>query len=327
MTGSADAPALPADPSIEAQPIRRAAVIGTGIIGASWATCFLAHGLDVTAFDPRDGAETSLRETIAAQWPAMQAIGLAPDASPERLKFVASPEEAAAEAHFVQENTPERLETKREMFRRLDAVAPGTAILASSSSTLMASEFQDACGRHPERVVLGHPFNPPHLIPLVEVGGGKATSAQAIERALRFYRAIGKHPIHLRKEVRGHIANRLQAALWQEAFHLVASGVASVADVDAAISEGPGLRWALFGPFLNLHLAGGPPGIGELFDKPLWQATEAIWRDLGRVSVDAELASRVAKELDTREMGNVLRQRDAALLMLLRLRAEMTAPA
>jgi carnitine 3-dehydrogenase len=325
MTGSADAPALPADPAMDAQPIRRVAVIGTGVIGASWATCFLAGGLDVVACDPRPGAETSLREMIAAQWPAMREIGLAPDASPERLRFAASPEEAADEADFIQENAPEQLDTKRELFRRLDAAAPGTAILASSSSTLTVSEFQDACARHPERVVLGHPFNPPHLIPLVEVGGGQATAPQAVERALHFYRALGKRPIRLRKEVRGHVANRLQAALWQEAFHLVATGVASVADVDAAITEGPGLRWALLGPFLNLHLAGGPGGISELFDKPLWQATEAIWRDLGEVSVDAELAGRVAAELDRRDMASVRRHRDAGLAMLLRMRAGMTA--
>jgi carnitine 3-dehydrogenase len=325
MTGSADVAALPADPAMQAQPIRRVAVIGAGVIGASWATCFLARGLDVMAFDPRPGAEGSLRETVAAQWPAMQAIGLAPDASPERLRFAASPEEAAAEAQFVQENAPEQLDTKRAMFRRLDAAAPSTAILASSSSTLTVSEFQEACGRHPERVVLGHPFNPPHLIPLVEVGGGKATAPQAVERALQFYRAMGKHPIRLRKEVRGHVANRLQAALWQEAFHLVREGVASVADVDAAITEGPGLRWALLGPFLNLHLSGGPGGIGALFEKPLWQATEAIWRDLGKVSVDAGLGSRVAEELEGRDMASVVRQRDEALAMLLRMKAEMTA--
>jgi carnitine 3-dehydrogenase len=325
MTGSADVSALPADPLMEAQPIRRVAVIGAGLIGASWATCFLAGGLDVVAFDPRPGAEGSLRETVAAQWPAMQAIGLAPDASPERLRFAASPEEAAAEAQFIQENAPEQLDTKRELFRRLDDAAPGTAILASSASTLTVSEFQDACARHPERVVLGHPFNPPHLIPLVEVGGGKATSAEAVERALHFYRTLGKRPIHLRKEVRGHVANRLQAALWQEAFHLVREGVASVADVDAAITEGPGLRWALLGPFLGLHLSGGPGGIGALFDKPLWQATEAIWRDLGEMSVDTELARRVAEELEERDMESVRRQRDAALAMLLAMRAGMTA--
>src|SRR3954469_11737030 len=193
--------------------IQRVAVVGTGVIGACLATFFLARGLDVTATDPAPGAEAALRDTIRAQWPAMERLGVAPGASPDRLRFAASPEAAVAQAQFVQENGPERVELKQDLFRRLDAAAPEQTILATSSSTITVSEFQDACARHPERVVLGHPFNPPHLIPLVEVAGGRATSADAVERALGFYRAIGKHPIHLRKEVRGHVANRLQAAL------------------------------------------------------------------------------------------------------------------
>ncbi|MBL6079766.1 3-hydroxyacyl-CoA dehydrogenase [Belnapia sp. T18] len=305
--------------------IRRAAVIGTGVIGASWATCFLARSLDVTASDPAPGAEAALRATIARQWPAMEAMGLAPGASPERLRFYATPEAAVEAADFVQENGPERLALKRELFTALDAAAPPDAILATSSSTITVSEFQDACTHHPERVVLGHPFNPPHLIPLVEVTGGAATSAGAVERALGFYRAVGKHPIHLRREVRGHVANRLQAALWQEAFHLVQAGVASVADIDAAIAHGPGLRWALLGPFLNLHLSGGPGGIDALFERPLWQATEEVWRDLGQVSVDpalgAKVAEGVAAALAGRDQAEMLRQRDALLLELLQRKA------
>ncbi len=302
------------------------AVVGTGVIGASWASLFLAWGLDVVATDPAPGAEAALRDTVTAQWPAMEKMGLAQSASRERLRFAASAEAAASAAQLVQENGPERLDLKRDLFRRLDEAAPPEAILATSSSTIMVSEFQDCCARHPERVVLGHPFNPPHLIPLVEVAGGQATSPETVDRAMAFYRAIGKHPIHLRREVRGHVANRLQAALWQEAFHLVAAGVASVADIDAAIAHGPGLRWALLGPFLNLHLSGGEGGISALFEKPLWQATESTWRDLGRVSVDAALGRRVAdgiaEELAARGPDAVVRQRDGALLSLLRLKAE-----
>jgi carnitine 3-dehydrogenase len=325
MTGSADASALPADPAIEASLIRRAAVVGTGVIGASWATCFLARGLDVVAFDPHPGAEAALRKTLAAQWPAMQVLGLAADASPERLRFAASPEDAAADAQYVQENVPEHLETKRALLGRIDAAAPASAILATSSSTLTVSELQDACTHHPQRLVLGHPFNPPHLIPLVEVGGGKATSAESVEAALRFYRALGKYPIRLRREIRGHVANRLQAALWREAFYLAAEGVASVADIDAAIAEGPGLRWALHGPFIGLHLSGGEGGIGALFEKPLWQATEAMWRDLGEVAVDRDLAARIAGDLAVRDAVGVEREREAALPALLRLKTGMIA--
>jgi 3-hydroxyacyl-CoA dehydrogenase len=311
--------------TINTPSMQRVAVVATGVIGASWATCFLAHGLEVTATDPAPGAEAALRALVASQWPAMQAAGVAPGAAPERLRFTDSLEAAVADAQFVQENGPERLDLKRELFRRIDAAAQPQAILASSSSTLMASAFQDACARHPERVVLGHPFNPPHLIPLVEVAGGTRTSAEAIDRAMTFYRQVGKHPIHLKKEVPGHVANRLQAALWQEALHLVQCGVASVADVDAAIAHGPGLRWALLGPFLNLHLSGGEGGIGALFGKPLWQAVEALWPDLGRVTVDPGLAAAVAAgvrdELSSIDPAELARERDALLQALLRHKA------
>ena len=309
-------------------PITRVAIIGAGVIGASWATAFLARGMDVVASDPAPGAEEALRKTVDAQWPAMQQIGLSPAASTERLRFVASPEDAVVDAGFVQENGPEQLDIKRDLFRRLDEAAPADALLATSTSTIMISEFQDACTRHPERVVLGHPFNPPHLIPLVEVGGGKLTALDAIERALNFYRTIGKHPIHLRREITGHVANRLQAALWQEAFNLVKAGVASVADVDAAIAHGPGLRWALLGPFMNLHLSGGVGGVGALFGKPLWQATEGIWRDLGSMTVDADLGARVVTgitdELGEGDLTEVIRQRDEVLVKLLKLKSEQS---
>ncbi|MCQ4160031.1 3-hydroxyacyl-CoA dehydrogenase NAD-binding domain-containing protein [Roseomonas sp. GC11] len=313
---------MTASPTPLAGPV---AVIGTGLIGAAWATLFLARGLDVVAYDPAPDAETQLRATLATQWPAMQSLGLAPGASVERLRFAASPEDAVAHATFVQESGPEDGPLKRALFQRLDAAAPPAAILASSSSTLGPSHYQDACARHPERVLLGHPFNPAHLIPLVEVLGGPATAPGAITRAMDFYRALGKHPILLHKEINGHVANRLQAALWQEAFHLAAEGVASIADIDAAIAQGPGLRWALLGPFLNLHFAGGPGGIAALFEKPLWRATEGMWADLGRAHVDTRLAQvareGVAEALAGREAEAVREARDEALLALLRLKA------
>lgn len=307
---------------------RPVAVVGTGVIGASWAALFLARGLDVHAWDPAPGAADALRRAVAAHWPVMEAMGPAPGASPDRLRVRDTVEDSVAEAGFVQENGPERLDLKRELFARLDRAAPPDAVLASSSSTLTVSEFQDACAR-PERVVLGHPFNPPHLIPLVEVVGGARTAPDAVERAMAFYAGLGKHPIRLKREVRGHVANRLQAALWQEAFHLVREGVAEVADIDAAIAHGPGLRWALLGPFLNLHLSGGEGGIGALFDKPLWQATEGMWRELGTVHVDDALGRRVvdgvAAELAGRDRDRVIRQRDEILLALLRVKAGQDA--
>jgi carnitine 3-dehydrogenase len=306
--------------------ITRVAVIGTGVIGASWATYFLAHGLEVTATDPSSNAEARLRETVTAQLGIMEQSGRGSNASLGRLRFDSSLEEAVEAAELVQENGPETLAFKRDIFQAMDASAPDDAILATSSSTITVSEFQDACAKNPGRVVLAHPFNPPHLIPLVEVAGGKSTSPETVETAIEFYKGIGKHPIHLKREVRGHVANRLQAALWREAFSLAAKGVATVADIDAAIAHGPGLRWALPGPFLNLHLSGGAGGIGALFGKPLWKATEGLWSDLETVSVDAELGNYVvqgiAEELRGRDEAAMVRDRDQALLAFLAHKAQ-----
>src|ERR1700681_4863302 len=221
------------------KPIRRIAIIGTGVIGASWSALFLAKGLQVVATDPAPNAEAALRKFVETAWPALKRLGLSPGASQSNLTFTADLPRALAGADLVQENGPERIEFKQKLYAQLDELLPPDVIIASSSSGLTMSEIQSGCRSHPERCVIGHPFNPPHLIPLVEVVGGEKTSAKAITTAMEFYRALGKHPIHIKKEVRGHVANRLQAALWREAIHLVAEGVVSVADADAAICWGP----------------------------------------------------------------------------------------
>ena len=308
--------------------VTRAAVIGTGVIGASWAALFLGRGLDVTAFDPAPGAEALLNERVAGLWPVVTALGLAEGADPGRLRFCATAEDAVASAGFVQENGPERLEMKQALFAALAEAAPPDTVLATSSSTLMISDVQAHC-RRPGRVVLGHPFNPPHLVPLVEVGGGRGTDPDAVDRAMAFYAAMGKHPIRLQREIKGHIANRLQAALWQEAFHLVQQGVASVADIDAAIAHGPGLRWALLGPFLNLHLSGGEGGMAHLLAH-LGPPTEAMWRDLGTVHLDAALNAEICAGVDMALAGQdlpaIVAARDAVLVELLRRKREMALP-
>ncbi|MDL9999287.1 3-hydroxyacyl-CoA dehydrogenase NAD-binding domain-containing protein [Variovorax sp. J22P240] len=305
--------------SAAADPVKRVAVVATGVIGASWAAYFLARGLDVDATDPSPGAEARLRAAVAQHWPTMERFGLAEGASVERLHFHDRLEDAVAAADFVQENGPERIDIKIELFRRMDAAAAPRTLLASSSSGLAITGVQSAC-RHPEGVVLGHPFNPPHLIPLVEVVGGEHTSADTIERTMAFYSAIGKRPIHVKREVKGHIANRLQAALWREAFHLVDQGVASVADIDTAIAHGPGLRWALMGPFMNLHLSGGAGGIAHVLDH-LGGPIEDWWRDLGAPTMTAELKQRVvegvAAELGARRIGELESTRDTLLLNLI----------
>jgi carnitine 3-dehydrogenase len=303
--------------------VQRVAVVGTGVIGASWTAYFLAQGLDVNATDPSPGAEERLRQAVAQHWPTLERFGLAAGASVDRLRFHDSLEDAVSVADFVQENGPERMDFKIELFRRMDAAAPPDAILASSSSGLAISGVQSGCA-HPQRVVLGHPFNPPHLIPLVEVIGGELTSAETIERTLAFYAAIGKRPIHVKREVKGHIANRLQAALWREAFHLVEQGVASVADIDTAIAHGPGLRWAVMGPFMNLHLSGGAGGIAHVLAH-LGGPIEDWWRDLGAPSMTpalkAQVSEGVAQELGARRTAELEAARDTLLLNLIRAKA------
>jgi carnitine 3-dehydrogenase len=300
--------------------VRRVAVVSTGVIGASWAAHFLAHGLDVVATDPAPGAEERLRAEVATHWPMLERGGLADGASPQRLSFTADPAEAVADADFVQENGPEREDVKHALFAVLDAAARPEVVLASSSSGLLPSTIARGALDHPERVLVGHPFNPPHLIPLVEVVPGEKTAEESVETAMAFYAAVGKRPIRVRREVPGHIANRLQAALWQEAYSLVERGVATVADIDTAISQGPGLRWAVLGPFLNQHLSGGPGGIAHILEH-LGPPTEKWWRDLRSVTLTPELVATlvagVDDELDGVDSAELVARRDAVLNALL----------
>ncbi|WP_338051470.1 3-hydroxyacyl-CoA dehydrogenase NAD-binding domain-containing protein [Pseudonocardia acidicola] len=306
--------------------IRRVAVIGTGVIGASWAAHFLAHGLDVVASDPAPGAEARLRADVAAIWPTLAPID---GASPDRLTFTADAAEAVADADFVQENGPEREEVKDALFAVLDTAARPEVVLASSSSGLLPSVIARGCPEHPERVVIGHPFNPPHLIPLVEVVPGEKTAEKTVETAMAFYAGVGKRPIRLRQELPGHVANRLQAALWQEAYSLVERGVATVADIDTAITHGPGLRWAVLGPFLTQHLSGGPGGIAHVLEH-LGPPTEAWWRDLGQVTLTRELVETLVAGVDEELAGidraELVAHRDAVLTALLAAKARTELP-
>jgi carnitine 3-dehydrogenase len=304
--------------------VSRVAIVGAGVIGASWTAHYLAQGFDVVATDPATGAEKHLIEHVGQFWPALKRIGLAKGASIDRLSFDPELASAVQGAGFVQENGPERVDIKREMLATIDGVVGADVIIATSSSGILISDVQDAA-RHPERIVLGHPFNPPHLIPLVEVVGGKLTSLDAIKRTLAFYTAIGKKPIHIRREMKGHVANRLQAALWRECFYLVDQGVASVSDIDVAISHGPGLRWALLGPFMNLHLSGGDGGIGHVIDH-LGPPIESWWNDLGNISfspkVRGEAVAGIAEELEKFSLAQLNEQRDDVLLSLMALKAK-----
>jgi len=305
------------------KPIRRVAIIGTGVIGASWTALFLAKGLDVVATDVAPDAETSLRNFVKAAWPALERLGLAPGASQSRVTFTADMPTAVRGADLVQENGPERIDFKKKLYRQLDELLPPDVIIASSSSGLTMSEIQSDCPSHPERCVIGHPFNPPHLVPLVEIVGGAKTSEATIQRAIEFYEGLGKQAVRLRKEVPGHVANRLQAALAREVYYLVAEDVVSVADVDKALSWGPGLRWGIMGQVLLNHLGGGQGGIEHFFaqfTKPM----TAWWKTLGSPELTPEVQRKLIDglhaEVGSRSISELEAQRDDILMGLLELR-------
>ncbi|MGV7212570.1 3-hydroxyacyl-CoA dehydrogenase NAD-binding domain-containing protein [Bradyrhizobium sp. UFLA05-112] len=309
------------------KPIRRIAIVGTGVIGASWAALYLAQGLEVVATDPAPGAETRLREFVASAWPALTRLGLAPGASQSNLTFTADLAKAMANADFVQENGPERVDFKQKLYGQLDELLPPHVIIASSSSGIPMSQIQPGAHAHPERCVIGHPFNPPHLIPLVEIVGGAKTSAETIERADEFYTSIGRKTVRVKKEMAGHIANRLQAALAREVWYLVAEDVVSAADVDTALSWGPGLRWGVMGNMLLNHLAGGAGGIEHAL-KGLGGPMAAWWKTLGTPEMTPEfqqkLIDSVHAEVGSRSIEELEAERDELLIGLVEMRNKRT---
>jgi 3-hydroxyacyl-CoA dehydrogenase len=306
------------------KPIRRIAIVGTGLIGSSWAALYLARGFDVIATNPRPNAESKLRENVDLAWDDLAVIGLSPGATRDRLSFTSNMREALSEADFVQENAPERPDFKIKLFAEMDNVAPPDSIIASSSSWITMSVIQSGCKR-PERCVIGHPFNPPHMIPLVEVVGGNKTSPEATQHMMAFYASIGKKPIYLRKEFPGHAANRLQAALYREVVYLIEQGVLSVQDTDAVVSWGPGLRWGLMGPNLLWHIGGGEAGIHH-FMQTLMDPMFALMKDLGNPQMTTELKQTiiegVMEEAGNRSVGKLAQEENEMLLGLLSLRTK-----
>jgi len=310
--------------------IRQIAVIGTGVIGASWTALFLAKGLDVVATDVAPNAEAALRRFVDAAWPALERLGLAPGASPLRLVFTADLAEAVKDADLVQENGPERLDFKQKLYGQLDQLLPPDVIIASSSSGLPMSQIQLGAAAHPERCVIGHPFNPPHLMPLVEIVGGAKTSEETIRRAEAFYTSIGKKTVRINKELPGHVANRLQGALAREVYYLVAEGVLSAADVDTALSYGPGLRWGIMGNMMLNHLGGGQGGIDHFFEQFAGPMTVS-WKSLGAPvltkEVQQKLIDSVHAEIGSRTVAELEAERDELLLGLLELRTNAAGAA
>jgi carnitine 3-dehydrogenase len=298
------------------------ACIGAGVIGGGWAAYFLARGFDVVAWDPAPDAEARLRRTVDAAWPALTELGLDDGADRSRLRVADTVAEACAGAVFVQESAPEDLDLKRRLLADLVEATADDVVVASSTSGFPMSDMATGA-RDPSRLVVGHPFNPPYLIPLVEVVGGEATAPAVVERATAFYRAIGKSVIEMDREVPGFVANRLQEALWREALHMVASGDATVEQIDASITEGPGLRWPVHGPCLTFHLAGGEGGMAHMLDH-FGPSLLAPWTRLAAPELTPELRDRVVtgcvEEAGERSIADLVRERDRALVDLLRMK-------
>ncbi|MFE2224826.1 3-hydroxyacyl-CoA dehydrogenase NAD-binding domain-containing protein [Streptomyces kronopolitis] len=313
MTETTPAPCAPED-------VRRVACIGAGVIGGGWAAHFLARGYDVTAWDPAPDAEEKLRRLVAAAWPALEQMGTAEGAAPERLTVAGSLAEAVADADFVQESAPEKLELKRSLLAELTAATRPGVVIASSTSGYPMTDMQTSAG-DPGRLVVGHPFNPPYLIPLVEVVGGERTDRAAVDWASRFYKAAGKSVLTMDRELPGFIANRLQEALWREALHMVASGEATVEDIDASITEGPGLRWAFMGPCLTFALAGGEGGMAHMLDH-FGPSLKSPWTRLEAPELDRALRDAMVEGCDRaagdRSYADLVAARDQGVIDVLR---------
>ena len=294
---------------------QKTAVLGAGVIGASWAALFLASGRDVEVYDPSPNAENMVRDYVENAWPTLIELGLAVEGRRGELSFHATATEAVAGAEFVQESVPERIAIKHALYAEIEPVLLPGAIIASSASGLTLSEMQ-AGWKNPRNFVLGHPFNPPHLIPLVEVMGNDRTAEEAVIGAEEFYTLVGKVTIRVNREVPGHVANRLQAALWREAIHLVKTGVASVEDVDKAVWAGPGLRWAAMGPTMLFHLGAGEGGLAAFCER-YTDSFNRWWDDLGTLHLDPTLSSDlmagVQQESRSKSPAELSKQRDALI--------------
>lgn len=296
----------------------KTACLGGGVIGASWAALFLASGRSVAMFDPAPNAEKTVRDYIEMAWPTLAELGLTTHGSPDAVTFHASAKDAVRDVDFVQENVPERIAIKHATFAEIEPVLKPDAMVASSASGLTLSQMQGGW-ENPARFVLGHPFNPPHLIPLVEVMGNGKTEASAVSQAERFYEAVGKVTIRVNKEKPGHVANRLQAAIWREAISLVMEGVASVEDVDKAVWAGPGLRWAAMGPTMLFNLGAGEGGLRAFCDH-FTDTFNGWWDDLGDIRLDETVAETliqgVADTADGQSPAELSKKRDALILAM-----------
>ena len=301
--------------------VRRVGIVGAGVIGGGWALHYLRMGFDVDVFDPGPEAGRALLVMRDEVWPLLARIGLRPGAKPDRITFHADLAGAVAGADIVQESTPEDGAGKRAIMAAIDREARPDVVIASSTSGFAMTMLQADCV-NPERCVVGHPFNPPYLIPLVEVAGGEQTDSKAVDWLAEFYAAVGKRPLRLARELPGFVGNRLQEAMWREALHMVAAGEATVEEIDEAIAYGPGLRWALMGPCLTFHLAGGSGGMAYMLDH-FGAALLEPWTRLQAPQLTPELRERMvdgcARQTAGRPVAELERRRDEFLAELLSL--------
>jgi carnitine 3-dehydrogenase len=311
-------------PLLPLEAIRVVGIVGAGSVGTAWAALLLATGFDVVVFDPDAAAAQRLREGVESAWSALRKLRNELPVSPplSRVRFVETIEALARSSDLVQENVAEALDVKREAISAIDRHLPPDRLILSSSGGVPPTRMQEFCQR-PERLVLGHPFHPAHVIPLVEVLGGEKTRPDAVELAAAFYRKIGKRPIVLRRERVGHLSNRLQFALLREAINCLNEGVASAEDIDAAVRWGLGLRWALMGPLMTFNLAGGDGGIEQILarfhgDVELW------WASLGTPTLTPDVCKSLRDGVEElrrgRSNGEWARWRDSELIDLLSFR-------
>jgi 3-hydroxybutyryl-CoA dehydrogenase len=300
--------------------LKTVAVLGTGVIGRSWIALFAASGLAVRVHDLRKEAEDDVRQFWSDVQPTLVELGLRCAKSNPEIRFFGSAAEAVATAELVQECVPERLPIKQTLFREIEPALSPNAIVATSSSGFLLSDLQRAWD-DPGKLIIAHPFNPPHIIPLVELYANERTAAGIVERARQFYEHCRKTTILLKKEVPAHVANRLQAALWREAIHLVNEGVVSVKDVDVAVSTGPGLRWAVMGPHMLLNLGGGSDGL-RAYCEQFRDSYHAWWKDLGEPKITADTVSKLVQglqeEIGGRDYEALCWERDAKLVAAIR---------
>ncbi len=267
--------------------VRNITCIGAGPIGGGWAAHFLAQGYQVTSYLHDASEYDALMRLLETAWVSLEQIGLADNASLDNFQYTTDLAEATENAEFIQESVPEVLKLKQGLYKTLGDIVDANVVIASSTSGLSMTDIQANCAT-PERTVVAHPFNPPYLLPLVEMIGGENTSAECIAWTERFYRASGKSPLVMKKEIPGFIATRLQEAIWREALHMVANGEATVEQIDQAVVNGPGPRWALMGPCEIFHIGGGEGGMAYCLDQ-FGPALKLPWTRLVAPELTAEL--------------------------------------